>query len=408
MDSPFNKSTITARSPPPTPTPSPTARSFEDEEARNGKETSDIQSWITAIDQHLNEICTIAYEGKLNSDQKQKISKLCLGVSHGISQMAVQYQSVRQNALLLKAKIQALNEKSEVTKSLQEIKTAVLESSSKPQMNQPSFADMVKKSPDNFVRPTTINSVAIYPSDKLQTSDSTKTLIQKLICPDQMKLQVRGVRKTRNGGVIISTETKDDVEKLKKSSLLTSSGFTVEEPSKRNPRVTIIGVPSTLSEKELFDCLYDQNLGENFPNMTKESLMSLVKLSHKSGKKDAPTCNYIVEVSAHIRKTLITQQRVYINWSSYPVRDFTLVTRCFKCQQYGHAAKYCKETTSTCGQCGVIGHATSECTKKNDAPKCATCCRFKKPCEHKTGDISCPARKIAESRYINSIDYVGA
>ena len=33
--------------------------------------------------------------------------------------------------------------------------------------------------------------------------------------PDQIKLHVHGFHKTKNGGVIISTETKEDADKLK-------------------------------------------------------------------------------------------------------------------------------------------------------------------------------------------------
>ena len=142
--------------------------------------------------------------------------------------------------------------------------------------------------------------------------------------------------------------------------------------------------------------------------MSLEKFLASIKLNHKSGKKDAAPCNYVIEVSASIRKALITSQRVFVNWSSCPVRDFTLVTRCYKCQQYGHAAKSCREDTSTCGHCGVIGHSIKECTKKAEPAKCATCLHFKKPCNHATGDSDCPARKLAEKRYINTIDYEGA
>ena len=143
-------------------------------------------------------------------------------------------------------------------------------------------------------------------------------------------------------------------------------------------------------------------------NMTLDNFLTSIRLSHKSGKKDATSCNYVIEVPGHIRKALLANDRVFINWSSCPVRDFTLVTRCFKCQQYGHAAKTCKQENSTCGHCGEVGHTIKECTKKGDAPTCATCLHFKKPCNHKTGDAVCPAKNLAEKRYINSIDYEGA
>ncbi|KAJ8712485.1 hypothetical protein PYW07_005327 [Mythimna separata] len=229
-----------------------------------------------------------------------------------------------------------------------------------------------------------------------------------MIRPDQVKLHIRGVRKTKNGGVIISTETKDDAEKIKNAVQQSASGLTADEPSKRKPRIVIVGVPSSLTETEVYRCIYEQNIAEKIPTISMESFLTLVKLSHKSGKRDSQTCNFVIEVPANIRKALISQSRVFINWTSCPVRDFTLVTRCYRCQQYGHAAKTCREVNSTCGHCGETGHSLSECAKKGDSPKCATCSRFKKPCNHKTGDAECPARKIAEYRYINSIDYEGA
>ena len=163
-----------------------------------------------------------------------------------------------------------------------------------------------------------------------------------------------------------------------------------------------------MADADVFQCMYEQNIADKFPEMSIESFLAVAKLSHKSGKRDAPTCNYIIEVPAKIRKALIYQERLFINWTSCPVRDFTLVTRCYKCQQYGHAAKSCREPNSSCGHCGETGHLMSDCAKKAEAPKCATCSRFNKPSKHKTGDAECPARKIAEYRYINSIDYEGA
>lgn len=370
--------------------------------------TSEIQSWMTAIEHNLNEVCSIVGEGKMNSEQKLRINTLCRKVAHGTSQIAVQYQSLKQKTLQAHITIQTLKEKNELSQSLAEFKQTIQTTCSKPATGNVSFSDMVKKGSNNFLRPNNLSTIAIYPQDKLKTSDETKNLVQKIISPEQMKLQVRGLRKTKNGGVIISTETKADIEKLKQSVQLTTSGFTVDEPHKRRPRIIVIGVPASLSEDEVLQCIYEQNLAEKLPSMTRESFMTSIKLSHKSGKRDAETCNYIIEVQANIRKSLITQERVFVNWTSCPVRDFTLVTRCYKCQQYGHAAKSCRETASTCGHCGDLGHSIAECTKKTEEPKCATCRRFKKSCNHKTGDAECPAKKNAEYRYINSIDYEGA
>lgn len=399
MNSPFNRSDKIRRSPTPRP------EDEMDEKAPEIVATSEIQHWMSTIEQCLNEVCAISAEGKLNSDQKLRINNLCRKVGHGTSQMAVKYQSLKQNALLVQASFQALTEKQDLSERLQDLKRSIQESSVS---GNPSFADMVKRDTNSFIRPNSLQSVAIYPKDKFTSSDDTKTLVQKIIDPGVMKLHVRGLRKTKNGGVIISTDNKDDVVKLKQSAQLTSSGLTVDEPLKRRPRIVVIGVPTSMQEQEVFKCIYEQNLADTLQDTTCDKFMSSIKLSHKSGKKDSGTCNYIIEVPAIVRKALITRDRVFVNWSSCPVRDFTLVTRCFKCQQYGHAAKSCRAAAHTCGHCGDLGHSLNDCTKKAEPAKCATCLQFKKPSNHKTGDIECPARKMSELRYVNSIDYEGA
>ncbi|XP_028174370.1 uncharacterized protein LOC114362981 [Ostrinia furnacalis] len=404
--SPFNRSALTQRSPPPTPTQHapPAAPVMEPLEV---VATSELQNWMKSIEQCLNEVCIISSEGKLNTDQKLRISNLCRRVSNGTSQMAVQYQSLKQKAIQAHSNIQVLKESQDISQQLQDLKKSI-EVTSKPISGAFSFADMVKKSPVNFIQPKNFSSVAIYPNDKMKSSEETKSLVQKIIKPEEMKLHVRGLRKTRDGGVIISTNSKDDIEKIKQSTQLRTSGLIIDETKKRKPRIIVLGVPASMDETEVFKCIYHQNLADKLQNTSLEAFMSSIKLSHKSGRKDTETCNYVIEVTAQIRKTLIANDRVFVNWSSCPVRDFTLVTRCYKCQQYGHAAKTCREANITCGHCGEVGHVLKDCNKKDEPSKCATCLHFKKPNNHKTGDAECPAKKLAEQRYINTIDYEGA
>lgn len=413
--SPFVRSQILRRSPPPTPTeqlppsepnpPPPLPAPAENVLPSEIISTPEIQKWLLSIDSILNEVCTIVGEGKMNSDQKQRVSTLCRKVQSGTSQMAVLYQSVKQKMIQAHSTVQHLQLQQNVANSLDQFKEA-FESKLSPSNN--SYASMVKKGSDNFIRPANLSSIAIYPSDKTKTSDDTKSLVQKLISPEELKLHVRGLKKVKNGGVLISTENKGDIDKLKKSEKIFTSGLTIEEPCKRRPRVTVIGVPVALTEKEVLDCIYEQNLSDKLPNTTRESFLETIKLSHKSGKKGLPTCNYILEVPPGIRKMLINQSRIFINWTSCPVRDFTIVTRCYNCQQFGHAAKFCRETSPTCNHCAETGHSVKECTSKSSPAQCATCKRFKRKCDHPTGDVSCPARKYAETNYINSIDYEGA
>lgn len=415
-DSPFGRSHLVRRSPPSTPIPAdqnqtkepaPPPPTTENELPSEVIATSEIQRWLGSIDSILSEICSIVADGKMNSDSKLRVTNLCRKVNSGTSQMAVLYQSLKQKSIQAHSTIQHLQGQQNFADSLCQFKE-VVESKMSRSGPDSTYANMVKKGSDMFIRPENLSSVAIYPSDKTKSSDDTKSLVQKIISPEELKLHVRGLRKIRNGGVIIRTDNKDDIHKLKSSQKLASSGLTVEEPSKRRPRIAVIGVPVALTETEVFDCIYAQNLTEKLPNINRESFLESIKLSHKSGKKDRLTCNYILEVPAKIRKIIMDQGRIFINWTSCPVRDFTIVTRCFNCQQFGHAAKFCRETNPTCNLCGETGHSYKDCNSKGSPPQCATCKRFQRKSDHPTGDVNCPARKYAEDNYINSIDYVGA
>ncbi|CAG9134871.1 unnamed protein product [Plutella xylostella] len=330
-----------------------------------------VQYWFCRSDQRaleLNAICATATEGKLNTDQKIRIHNLCRKVGSETSHIAVLYQALGQNTRQAYTALNAVQDKNNLSQKLEDLKCIISESP-KPHPGTSTFADILKKGPLPHIQPNHSNSVAIYPSDKNISSEDTKSLVQKIISPNDMKLHVTGLRKTRNGGVVISTDTKEDIEKLKQSKQLTTSGLTIDEPHKRKPRVAIIGVPVKMQDSDVFNYLYHQNLADKLQDTTQEAFMNSIKLSHKSGKRDAKTCNFIIEVPALIRNALMAQRTVFLNWSSCPVKDFTIVT------------------------------------KKAEPPKCATCLHFNKPCNHKTGDAECPAKLIAQKRYIASINY---
>lgn len=408
MDSPFNKSSRILRTPPPerhhveeVPTsPVPSARPTQVIEAVS---TSEIQKWLCSIEQCMNEICIISTEGKLNSEQKLKISTISRNVIGGVSHLAVQYQSLKQKYITGLTTIDNLIEQNDICNQLKNLENSI----SAPKLPGPSqsFADIVRTSSKTTILPSSTSSITIYPVDKGKTSEETKKLVQTLVKPQDLKLHIRGVRKIKNGGVIISTNTKDDLDKLKKSQNLQSSGLKLEELTKKKPRIILLGVPSNISEKEVFECLYEQNIADHHSSFDRDNFFGSIKLSHKSGKRDAAVCNYIVEVTAELRRALVQQQRVFINWTSCPVRDYTLLTRCYNCQQYGHSAKYCREGSPTCGHCGCTGHSIKECPKSSEPAKCATCLRFKKSADHKTGEQLCPAKKSAEARHLSYVDY---
>lgn len=66
--------------------------------------------------------------------------------------------------------------------------------------------------------------------------------------------------------------------------------------------------------------------------------------------------------------------------------------RYFKCQQFGHMAVHCPNTT-VCGNCAVTGYRHQECT--NTLMKCANC-----QGQHRANYAKCPAYPNPEASYI--------
>lgn len=416
MSSPFNRSELISRSPPPVrrhPAPEDTTSAQVSPKPSKPPSsevvtTTELCNWLTRIEHSLNDICSVSSDGgKLNTEHKLRISNQCRSVAGSVSQLVAHYQSLKLKYVSACNHIETLTKEKSISEQLENLSLALKTAPNSADRNI-SFADVVKTSQNSFVCPPNTASVAIFPADKALPSEETKKLVREIIRPEKLKLHIRGVWNTKNGGVIVSSERKSDLEVLKKSEELKTSGLMVELRTKRRPRIILIGVPAELPVEDVLECIYAQNVVDKDASYERETFFKSIKLSHKSGRKDATHCNLVFEVTAELRKLIIAQNRVYINWTSCPVKDFTLVTRCFKCQQYGHSAKYCRDDDHTCGHCGQTGHSFKECKLRDQPPKCASCLRYKKPSNHSTGDIQCPARKSAEGRYLQSIDYGGA
>ena len=65
------------------------------------------------------------------------------------------------------------------------------------------------------------------------------------------------------------------------------------------------------------------------------------------------------------------------------------ITQCFKCQKYGHTAKYCR-SRQRCGYCAATAHSDNKCDirGKGGTPRCVTCNG-----QHTAWNRSCPKRR---------------
>lgn len=252
------------------------------------------------------------------------------------------------------------------------------------------------------IKPTR-NLLTIFPENGKTDADSEetkKTLIASL-APAKEKLKIRSVRTIGKGGVMLETETKEDLNTLLKHKNLARAGLRAELPEKKKPLMIVFGIPTETTEEEFLTAVRNQNL-EHIP---KNTLHEEFALRFKTGRKDKPTANWVIEVSPGVREILRKKDRIFLDWLSCPIKDFIPVSRCYRCQSFGHVSKYCREKLDTCGHCGNEGHPFKDCPQKGKDPSCINCKRAGKPHSHSTRWTDCPAYKSAIAACLNRIDY---
>ncbi|GLV46503.1 hypothetical protein CBL_20841 [Carabus blaptoides fortunei] len=125
--------------------------------------------------------------------------------------------------------------------------------------------------------------------------------------------------------------------------------------------------------------------------------------SPKVGKRDADVINVVIELPMLAWKRLVEAERVFIGWSSYKVRDYEVVQRCYGCYGYGYRLTECKLKGIVCRKYGRIGHTQLECD--NDDVWCRNCKVKNNEANHEVMSIECPEYKNALARMRNATYY---
>ena len=202
---------------------------------------------------------------------------------------------------------------------------------------------------------------------------------------------------------------------LSKCPVIQAQGFSITEPKKMSPKITITNIPSYVFShinrnlpipeyrSEAKSTLRDLILSKN------EQIAKLVSDEHIfepvyiNVGKDYTTAG--IKVTIAIRDLLIDSGKIYIANTACNVFDRFHHKQCFKCQKVGHISSSCSETISICMYCSA-SHKTVNCPVK-DKPKqyrCRNCSRSKdstiaSQCNtHHAGSNECPTIKREKLR----------
>lgn len=239
-------------------------------------------------------------------------------------------------------------------------------------------------------------TVLCYPREDGASSEATKELIQRMVSPRTLGVQVSRLAKIRDGGVAIEVATLQQADKLLKS---LEGVVKASLPRKRLPKMQIFDVPSDISPEDLVESIRVSQAQDTPPEIFRDKL----KFICRTGPRGQPTTNMVFEAAPDFYNEVLSLGRIFMMWTSHKVRPFFGIARCFKCQRYGHISKNCHATQDTCGHCTRQGHTHHDCPTRRLDPTCPNCPAGRN--KHSVASPNCPALEREKQRIIQLTDY---
>ncbi|KAK7863199.1 hypothetical protein R5R35_003449 [Gryllus longicercus] len=238
------------------------------------------------------------------------------------------------------------------------------------------------------------NAVLIKPSEGKAYAEVIGALRSK-ISPEDENVEVRGIRKTRDGNVLVELGNQSHECKTFRKIVQEALG---EACDVRNltpqARLEIRDLDCLTTEEEVRLAIQRETNAD--PNELKVTVLQPNSREQRLA---------IVEMEEAVATPLLYKQRVKIGWVNCRVGRRIDVPRCYKCLDYGHVKKDCKgpDRSDLCWKCGKAGHKHNECQNRPACVLCAT--RSGARADHTPGTGVCRAfrealeqKRIATSR----------
>lgn len=252
-----------------------------------------------------------------------------------------------------------LNENSRIEKEILELKNLFVQSGN---METKTIAGPIK----TYSQAVNQEVIVVKPRDEKQSSSNTKKEVENKVDPADMGVGISKVKYINKGGVAIKCFKGEGkpVEKLcVELENKLGDQYEVKKLEKSNPKIKIFNVfkKDAEDDEELIEKLVKQNAltGENH-----------IKIERKYTTREERFLNVIVELDARTYLQLKNKETINIGWKVCRFINYINIVQCFKCNKFGHIAKYCRSDKNFCRKC-ADNHQTEEC--KSSIAVCSNC-----------------------------------
>lgn len=242
-------------------------------------------------------------------------------------------------------------------------------------------------------------------TDKFKDSENVKALLLQELKDVTERLKVKDIIKLKDKSVLLNLDSENDVKLVEEG--IGESLLTVR-PGKIAPRIIIFNVPKDLPEDEMMTQLVIKNcvgIGEREELVSEMKTLFRLKAKQGPNAKDNNRNHMVLSVSGRIYRAIIGVGRIFIGFNSFRVQEFISLTRCYKCQGFGHTSSVCRREKVVCSFCSGEDHSFKDCPNKAKTPCCVNCKMRKLNTEHEAGVKTCPEYVKNLDLYKRKINY---